>query len=117
MQQKTVVVVTGFAVALLGAAFAFLTWDQADRLAGVLSALLAVAGLGASVAALVAAPGPAPRTVEVSGTGDAVARNGGSANTGYRSDSSSPGDGTVRVADTGDARADGGEANTGYRQG
>ncbi|MFD8598934.1 hypothetical protein ACFV1L_28425 [Kitasatospora sp. NPDC059646] len=112
--QRTVIVVTGLAVALFAGALAFLTWDQANKVAGVVSAVVAVAALGAAVYPLVA--GARGGTVEVTGTGAAVAAGpGSSANTGYQGGSTA---GQVRVADTGEARADsGGTANSGHRNG
>ncbi|GGZ39337.1 hypothetical protein GCM10010387_36840 [Streptomyces inusitatus] len=107
-------VVTGLAVAVLAGGLSFLSWDRADQLAGVVSALVGVAGLGTAVYAVLLADRPA--AVEVSRTGRAVAR-GGDANTGVIAPASGSGAGPLSVSDTGDARADGGgSANTGYRQ-
>ncbi|MFF0390652.1 hypothetical protein ACFYS8_18465 [Kitasatospora sp. NPDC004615] len=116
--QKTVVVVTGGAVALLAGVLSFLTWDQANKVAGVVSALVAVAALGAAVGGLIAAAKSRAGVVEVSGTGAAVASGAGSVvNTGYQGGSSFAVAGQVRVADTGEARAEGGgDANSGHRQ-
>ncbi|KDN87230.1 hypothetical protein [Kitasatospora cheerisanensis] len=113
--RRTVIVVTGLAVAGFAGVLAFLTWDQADKVAGVVSAVVAVAALGAACYPLVA--GARSGTVEVSGTGAAVATGpGSSANSGYRADG--PAGGQVRVADTGEARAEaGGTANSGHRNG
>ncbi|WP_235437753.1 hypothetical protein [Kitasatospora griseola] len=117
--QRTVIVVTGGAVALFAGVLSFLTWDQANKVSGVVSALVAIAALGAAVAALVPARRPQPGRIEVANTGAAIATGGGSiANTGHQGDGSVPAAGQVRVTGTGEARAeDGGVANSGHRQG
>ncbi|AUG79753.1 hypothetical protein CFP65_5040 [Kitasatospora sp. MMS16-BH015] len=102
---------TGLAVGVLAGALSFLSWDKANQVAGVVSALVSVAALGVAVWALVASPGGGS-SVRVSGTGRATATGGGSANSGVLGAVS----GTVEVDRTGDAQADGGRANTGFEQ-
>ncbi|MFE2142271.1 hypothetical protein ACFXA3_11080 [Streptomyces sp. NPDC059456] len=111
--RRTVVGVTGLAVAVLAGVLSFLSWDRANQVAGVVSALVGVAALGTAVCTVLLADRSA--AVHVSRTGRAVAR-GGDANTGVVAPASSAMPGPLSVSDTGDARADGGSANTGYRQ-
>ncbi|MGW4227737.1 hypothetical protein ACWEF9_00360 [Streptomyces sp. NPDC004980] len=112
--RRAVLVSTGLAIAVLAGVLSFLSWDRADQVAGVVSALVGVAALGVSVYAVLA---PSRGTsVQVSGTGKAVARGGGDANTGFVAPSGGA-TGSASVSTTGDAEADGGDANTGFRQG
>ncbi|MFG2612679.1 hypothetical protein [Streptomyces anulatus] len=104
---------TGLAVAVLAGVLSFLSWDRADQVAGVVSAVVGVAALGVSVyGAFSPSRGP---DVQVSATGRATSR-GGDANTGFVAPTSTTPPGSVSVSDTGDAEADGGSANTGFRQ-
>ncbi|MFE6982716.1 hypothetical protein [Streptomyces griseus] len=113
--RRAVLMWTGLAVAVLAGVLSFLSWDRADQVAGVISAVVGVAALGVGVyGALGPARGP---DVQVSGTGRAVSRGGGEANTGFVAPASHTAPGSVSVSDTGDAEADGGSANTGFRQG
>lgn len=112
--RKAVLVSTGLAVGAFAGVLSFLSWDRANQVAGVVSALVGVAALGISVFALLAPP-PGP-SVRVSRTGKAVAGRGGSANTGVISVSGGVATRSVSVVDTGDARADEGSANTGFRR-
>ncbi|MFF3877421.1 hypothetical protein [Streptomyces sp. NPDC001978] len=110
--QRVVIVVTGGAVGALAVVFAALSWDRADQVAGVVSALVGVAGLGAAVWAVLA--GRSSRgSVRVSDTGRAVVSGAGDANTGVISPQAGS---DVVVERTGDAQAEGGNANTGYRE-
>ncbi|WHM35817.1 hypothetical protein [Streptomyces sp. BPTC-684] len=104
---------TGLVLAGCAGVFSVLSWDRADQVAGVVSALVGIAGLGA--AAWAALAGAGGRTVGVSGTGAATARGGGSANTGLIG---VPGSGSTEIGQTGDAHAEGGgsRANTGFEQ-
>ncbi|NEB40884.1 hypothetical protein G3I54_35415 [Streptomyces sp. SID14515] len=105
---------TGLAVAVLAGALSFLSWDRADQVAGVISAVVGVAALGVGVYGALGPPrGP---DVQVKATGGAMSR-GGEANTGFIAPASTGTPGAVSVSDTGDAEADGGNANTGFRQG
>lgn len=91
--------------------FALAKWDDANKVAAVLSALGAVAAVGVAVwAALRAAPGS---SVRVSRTGKATASSG-EANSGFRGPGG-PVAGGVRVERTGDAETAGGDANSGVR--
>ncbi|MGA5140140.1 hypothetical protein [Streptomyces azureus] len=77
----------------------------------MVSAVVGVAALGVGVWALLS---PSRSTsVQVSRTGRATTTGGGGADTGVVASSSA---GAVAVGETGDARADGGSANTGYRR-
>jgi hypothetical protein len=105
---RVVLVITLLLVAALGAWFAVVRWEDANKVATAASALGAVAAVGVAVWAAMRSPRPEGR-VRVRGTGSAVARGGGSANTGVI------GGGTAQVRNTGDAEADGGDANTGVR--
>ncbi|ESU48607.1 hypothetical protein K7395_21380 [Streptomyces filamentosus] len=113
--RRAVLMWTGLAVAVLAGVLSFLSWDRADQVAGVVSAVVGVAALGVGVYGALGPPrGP---DVQVSGTGRAVSRGGGEANTGFVSPAPTTAPGSVSVSDTGDAEADGGGANTGFRQG
>ncbi|MFC0845396.1 hypothetical protein ACFH04_17010 [Streptomyces noboritoensis] len=111
--RRVVLAVTGLALAVCAGAFSALSWDRADQVAGVVSALAGIAGLGA--AAWAALAGSGGRTVRVSGTGAATARGGGRANAGLIG---VPGPGSTEVDRTGNAHAegDGSRANTGVEQ-
>ncbi|BCK66895.1 hypothetical protein Srufu_008480 [Streptomyces libani subsp. rufus] len=76
----------------------------------MVSAVVGVAALGVGVCALLAPSGSV--SVQVSRTGSATATGCGDANTGAVA---SPSDGVVSVGETGEVRADGGSANTGYQ--
>ncbi|MFY4720966.1 hypothetical protein [Streptomyces sp. LaBMicrA B280] len=109
--RRAVLVATVLVLAVFAGVLSLLSWDRANQLAGVVSALVGVAALGAGVCALLAPSGTA--VVQVSRTGGATATGGGDANTGAVLPSSA---GAVSIRETGDARADGGSANTGYRR-
>ncbi|PZT70522.1 hypothetical protein DN402_16895 [Streptomyces sp. SW4] len=98
-------------VAALAGVFCFLSWERANQVAGIVSALVSIGSLGAALwAALATLPGT---RVYVSRTGSATARDGGSANTGVITPSTSSAADTIRVDRTGDAESEGGEANSG----
>ena len=104
---RVVLMITCLVVAGLGAWFAVASWDSANKVAVVASALAAVAAVGVAVWAGLRTGGTGGRIV-VSDTGDATAGSGGRANTGVRGRP----DASVRVKRTGKAQA-GGDANTG----
>ncbi|MCZ9350965.1 hypothetical protein NGM36_14325 [Streptomyces mutabilis] len=108
--RRAVLVTTVLVLAVFAGALSLLSWDRANQVAGVVSAVVGVAALGVGVCALLAPSGST--SVQVSSTGRATAAGGGDANTGAVA---SPSDGVVSVGEAGDARADGGSANTGYR--
>lgn len=99
-------------VGVLGVVFAVLGWDRANTAASVVSALAGVAAVGVAVWAAWPAASGGGGGIRVSGTGKAVARGGGRANTGVsgRADAMP---GRVEVTRTGDAEAGNGDANTG----
>ncbi|MGC3003206.1 hypothetical protein ACPF8X_33755 [Streptomyces sp. G35A] len=104
---------TGLCVAGLAGAFAVIRWDDANRLATVLSVLVSVSSLGVAVwAALPGARASGP--VQVEQTGDAVA-DGGTVNTGLTGPATDVAKlGPVRVERTGRGRTrNGGDSNTG----
>ncbi|MEV7192209.1 hypothetical protein AB0N81_10400 [Streptomyces sp. NPDC093510] len=109
--RRAVLITTMLVLAVFAGALSLLSWDRANQVAGVVSAVAGVAALGVGVCALLAPSGST--SVQVSGTGRATATGGGDANTGAVTSSSA---GAVSVERTGDARADGGSANTGYRR-
>lgn len=112
MAQRVIIGGTGLLVTALAGVFGFLSWDRAGQVASVVAALIAVAALGVAVWAVLSggsgggsvrventgaatAVGPGSRAntgavasgdgrgdVSVSGTADARAEDGGSANTG-----------------------------------
>jgi hypothetical protein len=113
--QRIVILVSGVLVFGLAGVFCALSWSRADQLAGIVSALVSVAGLGATVWAAIAAgsvAGAAPR-LRATRTGNASARSSGSANTGVITSASGTTGGTTSVNRTGDAEAEDGQANTG----
>ncbi|MFO7252007.1 MAG: hypothetical protein DIU60_014755 [Actinomycetes bacterium] len=111
MARRWVIAGTAVTVAVLAAVFFVLGLEQADKAASVVSALAGVAALGVAVwAALPAASGGGG--IRVSGTGRAVARGGGRANTGVSGRADAMPD-RVRVKRTGDAEAETGDANSG----
>ncbi|UZI30674.1 hypothetical protein [Streptomyces sp. VB1] len=113
--RQAVLMWTGLVVAVLAGVLSFLSWDRADQVAGVVSAVVGVAALGVGVYGALGPPrGP---DVRVSATGRATSRGGGDANTGFAAPASATPPGSVSVSDTGDAEGDGGSANTGFRQG
>lgn len=110
LTQRVVGGATGAAVAVLAGAFCFMSWDRADEVAGVVSALMSVAGLGVAVWALLSGGGG---SVRVANTGPATSRGTGSfANTGLIVSGGMRGDMTVDGTGSADAE-DGGRANTG----
>ncbi|MEU6484771.1 hypothetical protein [Streptomyces sp. NPDC046887] len=118
--RRVVLAVTGLAIGVLAGVLAFLSWERADQVAGVVSAFVSLAALGASVYAVLSGSGQSASSssgVRVSRTGKATASGGGTANTGVVTPSSGEAGGPVSVERTGDAESDGGSANTGFRQG
>jgi hypothetical protein len=109
--RRAVLVTTVLVLAVFAGALSLLSWDRANQVAGVVSAVVGVAALGVGVCALLARSGST--SVQVSRTGRASASGDGDANSGAVVSSSV---GAVSVGETGDARADGGSANTGYRR-
>lgn len=112
-QQRLAAGLTGMAVAALAGVFCLLSWDRADQVAGIVSALVGIVALGTGVLALMAGR---DGSVRIANTGPARAVGGGSrANTGMTGQGSVHGD--VEVDGTAQARAeDGGRANTGLDQ-
>lgn len=112
--QRVAACATGLAVAVLAGVFCFLSWDRANQVAGIVSALVSVLALGAAVWGLSA--GDSRDSLRVASTGAAIATGPGSrANTG----AVVPGGvrGKVTVKQTADARAEaGGSANSGYEE-
>ena len=74
-------IASGVVVAALGGWFAVARWDDANKVAAVLSALGAVAAIGVTVWAALRTP-PSGSSLVVSDTGRAVAGPGGRAITG-----------------------------------
>ncbi|MFF6911853.1 hypothetical protein [Streptomyces sp. NPDC012466] len=109
--RRAVLVTTVLVLAVFAGVLSLLSWDRANQVAGMVSAVVGVAALGVGVCALLAPTGST--SVQVSRTGRATATSGGDANTGAVASSSA---GAVSVGETGEARADGGSANTGYRR-
>lgn len=112
--QRLALGATGLAVGVLAGGFSFLSWDRVNQFAGVVPALVAVVALGASVWAALA--GPSRSSLQVSGTGRATATAGGKANSGAAAPLGGSTAESVVVERTGEARADGGSANTGYER-
>src|SRR5215831_6835860 len=112
--RRVVIIGTAGVVAALAVMLAVVRWDDANKVAVVISALAAVAAIGVGICA---APQAASSGggIRVSRTGRARAGRGGRANTGYQGQRGLLPD-AVRVNRTGDADApDGGDANTGIQ--
>ncbi|MFK4107070.1 hypothetical protein ACI2L1_45030 [Streptomyces sp. NPDC019531] len=112
-RQRLAVGLTGLTVAVLAGVFCFLSWDRANQVAGIVSALVGVVALGTGVLSLISGR---DGSVRVANTGPATAVGSGShANTGLTVQGSVQGG--MEVDGTAEARAkDGGRANTGYDQ-
>ncbi|MET9484636.1 hypothetical protein [Streptomyces sp. NPDC006638] len=67
--QRLALGATGLAMGLLAGGFSFLSWERADQLAGVISALVSVAALGVTLWAALAGPGGSSIRVSNTGTG------------------------------------------------
>lgn len=107
---RAVLLLTCLVVAALGGWFALARWDDANKVAAIASALGAVAAVGVAVWAALRTSTSGPSVI-VRRTGRSEARGGGAANSGVRGRVRGP----VRVDGTGDALADGGDANSGAR--
>jgi hypothetical protein len=106
--RRVSILITCLVVAVLAIVLVVVRWDDASRIATIISALAAVAAVGVAVWAALAPTGARARA---SKTGAAVARGRGSrANTGVT--------GPAGAAEqTGDARAaEGGSANSGIER-
>ncbi|MEU9489070.1 hypothetical protein AB0D83_36460 [Streptomyces decoyicus] len=112
-RQRLVTGLTGLAVAVLAGVFCLLSWDRANQVAGIVSALVGVVALGTGALALVSGREGA---VRVANTGPATAVGAGShANSGLTAQRIVHGG--MEINGTAEARAeDGGRANTGYDQ-
>jgi hypothetical protein len=114
MGRRVFVLVTAVAVVVLGVVLVVLRWDDANKVAVVVSALAAVAAVGVGVwAAWPAGGGFSSSGWRVSRSGSAFAGPGGRAVSGAAGRRSSLPD-DVRVDRSGDARAaEGGDAISG----
>jgi hypothetical protein len=114
MSGRIVVAATAGSVAALAIVLVVLRWNDASKVAVVVSALAAVAAIGVGVWA--ALPSVSARGgAGVSQTGRATAGPGGRANSGISGPAGSLPD-ALRAERTGDADASGGgDANTGIR--
>ncbi len=109
--RRVALLLTCLVVAGMAGWFAVARWEQASRVATVVSALAAVAAVG--VAAWAALPGSDRRTVRVSNTGPATAGQGGRAVSGLTGPAAGL-RGSIEVDRTGRADAPGGgDATTG----
>jgi hypothetical protein len=109
--RRVALAVTCLVIAGLAVWFAVAKWEQASRVATVISALAAVAAVGIAVWA--ALPGAGHRTVRVSRTGPATAGRGGTATSGLTGPAAGL-SGSIEVDRTGHADASrGGDATTG----
>lgn len=112
--RRLAIVVTLLAVAVLAGLFILLRWEQANKLATVMSALAGVTAVGVAVWAALTGTGTREGArVNISGTGRAVAGPRGRAVTGLSSPTEAlPGD--TKVHRTGEADASsGGDAVSG----
>lgn len=109
--RRVALLATCLTVAGLAGWFAVAKWEQASRVATVVSALAAVAAVGVAVWA--ALPRSDERTVQVSDTGSATAGRGGTATSGLTGPVAGL-SGRIEVERTGPADASGGgNATTG----
>lgn len=69
-QQRLVTGLTGLSVAVLAGVFCFLSWDRANQVAGIVSALVSVLALGIGLLALLSGR---DGSVRVANTGPATA--------------------------------------------
>ena len=98
---------------MLAVVLVVLRWDDANKVAVVVSTLAAVGAIGVGIWA--ALPGISGKGMRVSRTGRATAGPGGQANSGVSGPAGSL-LGDIRVDRTGDADASkGGDANTGIQ--
>ncbi|GGJ37571.1 hypothetical protein GCM10010121_055950 [Streptomyces brasiliensis] len=111
-RQRWVLVSTGLVLAVLAGALTLLSWDRANQVAGVISALVGVAGLGTSVWAAMAGSGT--KSAVISDTGAATS-TGGMANTGFIATSTTETPHSLTVRNTGNAESESGDANTGFQ--
>ena len=111
--RRIVLLATAGVVAVLGVLLTVVGWDNANKIAVVVSTLAAVAGVGVAIWA--ALPAVSGKGIRVSRTGRATAGPGGRANSGVSGPASSL-SGDVAVDRTGNAdAANGGDANTGIQ--
>ncbi|WFE93565.1 hypothetical protein [Micromonospora sp. WMMD987] len=113
--RRLALLITCLAVAGLAATFAIVGWDETGRMASAVSALAAVAAVGVAVWAALDARRD-DSAIEVSGTGDAEARDGGRANTGLSGDPGTRRPIKIRKTGTAKATGEGGDANTGAQR-
>jgi hypothetical protein len=111
--RRMVLMATAGIVAVLAALLLLLRWDNANKIAVVMSALAAVAAIGVAIWA--ALPAVSRKGVQVSRTGRATAGPDGRANSGVSAPAGSLPDNVI-VDRTGDADAgNGGDANSGIQ--
>ncbi|GHE05636.1 hypothetical protein [Streptomyces alanosinicus] len=114
--RRAVLLVTGAATGILAIAFAVVGSRRADHIATLVSALVAVVGLGVAVGAAAVPAMSGRRSIRVSGTGAATAAGSGSAVSGAAV-SVANGTETIEVSRSGTAEArDDGEATSGIRR-
>ncbi|MFI8281300.1 hypothetical protein ACIGBH_41960 [Streptomyces sp. NPDC085929] len=111
-RQRVALAVTGLALTVLAGVFSFLSWDRANNVAGVVSALLGVAALGASAYAALSG---SREWWRVSNTGNGRSSRG-SVNTGIERPASEVATGgPMNVDSSGSAQSDEGDVNTGIK--
>lgn len=112
--RRIILLATAGVVAVLGLVLVAVGWDNAGKIAEVVSTLAAVAGIGVALWAALPAVSAA-KGRRVSHTGHATAGPGGGANSGITGSAGSVPD-TLIVEHTGNADASrGGDANTGIQ--
>jgi hypothetical protein len=111
---RWILVVTLLVVAGLGFWFSVARWDDASKIAAVLSALAGIAAVG--IAAWAALRGSATSSkITVKDSGSATS-DSGDANTGVRGNAGTPGF-SVKIENSGDAESKDGNSNTGLHLG
>ena len=113
--RRVALLVTFLAVGVLLIGLTVVSWDDASRIATIVSTVAAVAALGVAVWAALPAAAAAKGRSRASLTGEAVARGkGSSANAGIIAPADGSGEQEAHRTGRADA-ADGGQANTGIR--
>lgn len=111
---RWILVITLLVVAGMGFWFSVARWDDASKIAAVLSALAGIAAVG--VAAWAALRGtPISSKITVKSSGDATS-DSGDANTGVRG-KAAPSGLSVKINNSGEAKSKDGNSNTGLHLG
>ncbi|RAO00784.1 hypothetical protein [Micromonospora noduli] len=111
---RWVLVITLLVVAGLGFWFSVARWDDASKIASVLSALAGIAAVGVAVWAALRGTAVSSKTI-IKSSGNATS-DSGDANTGVKG-KSVPSGISVKIEKSGDAKSKDGNSNTGLHLG